>query len=611
MSSDGREDEERPPRPMRVRSGRAPVPGTGRSDEDARGAISPVRTADPRWRRSYNPAPLMGAELYREQPLDLREYLAVVRRRRRSIAAIAALTFVFAMGFSLHQTPMFTSTAKVWVKPIVANQTLLNGTAPTLLSLDTEKQLVQSEAVADLAARNAGTRTTGFEMLKHLSVDVPTNSQVLEISYSSPGPLLAQKGAQAFATAYLKFKTDEALATSKTVEQSVQQQIGQLQNQLAQANYQAQHTAPNSTDHVDATNRITTINTQIGLLENQLASINTLSIDPGAIVQSADLPTSPSSPNHLLNGGLGLFLGLALGIGVAFLRERLDDRIRGREDLEEHIGAPVLIAIPRFTVQSTKRRPQRRGLVTIHEPSQPAAEAYRTLRTSLQFHAAQTGAKVFMVVSATPGEGKTTTAANLAVVLAHAGKQVVLLSADMRNPVLNELFRSDWRPDREAGLSNILTGEISPQDTLQQTEVRNLWMIGSGPVPVRPAELASSESMSDLIEALREAADFTIIDSAPSLAVTDALAMAPHVDGVLYVADATTTERGAVVQARTMLEHVGANVIGAVLNRFEPSKAGRYEYSYRYTYTYGPPPEEATKPNGRGGDALRRLLRRT
>jgi capsular exopolysaccharide synthesis family protein len=551
----------------------------------------------------------MSAESYQEQPLDLRAYLAVLRRRKASIVAVAALTLVFAIGFSLRQTPMYASTAKVWVKPIVSTQTLLQGAAPTLLSLDTEKELVESEAVADLAAHRAGTRTTGFEMLRHLSVAVPTNSQVLEISYTSPDPLLAQKGAQAFATAYLKFKTDEALSTAKTVQESLQSQIGRLQNDLSQARYDLDHSPDGSTEHFEAENRLSSVNTQIGLLENQMLSLNSLSIDPGAIVAAADLPDSPSSPNHPLNAGLGLFLGLALGIGLAFVRERLDDRIRSRQDLEEHIGAPVLVAIPRFELPAPHRS-NRRGLITIRDASHPAAEAYRTLRTSLQFHAAQTKGRTFMVVSATPSEGKTTTAANLAVVLAQAGKETVLLSADMRNPVLNELFQSDWRPEQCAGLSNILTGEVAPQDTLQRTDVDNLWIIGSGPVPMTPAELASSDRMADLIEALRASVDFTIIDSAPALAVTDALAMAPYVDGVLYVADASKTERGAVMQARTMLEHVGAPVFGAVLNRFDPGKAGRYEYTYRYTYRYGPPEGRAARAR-RGGEGLRRLLRRS
>jgi succinoglycan biosynthesis transport protein ExoP len=547
----------------------------------------------------------MSVEPFPEQPLDLRQYLAVLRRRRSQVAIVAVVTFVAAMAVSFHQTPIYTSTAKVWVKPVVTSGAV-TPQAPVVLSLDTEKELVETEAVADRAARNAGTQTSGFEMLKHLSVAVPTDSQLLEISYSSPDPLLARKGAQAFAQAYLDFKTDEALQTSRTVQSSLQGRIDELQTELSKARYDLDHSSANSDAHFQAENRISTLNTQIGLLQNQISSATSLSVDPGAIVQPADLPTSPSSPNHLLNGGLGLFLGLALGIGLAFLRERLDDRIRDRTDLEECLAAPVLVTIPRFdAVKKGVSRPERRGLVTLYDPTNPVSEAYRTLRTSVLFHSAQTQAKTFMVVSATPGEGKTTTAANLAVVLAQSGKQTVLLSADLRKPVLNDLFRGDWKGQapREAGVSNILTGEVAPQDALQRTEVQNLWMIASGSVSGRPAELASSESMADLIEALRASADFTIIDSAPTLAVTDALAMAPHVDAVLYVADASKTERAAVVHARAMLERVGAKVIGAVLNRFDPGKNGGYGYSYRYTYRYAPAEAQAEA----GGEWKRRL----
>jgi capsular exopolysaccharide synthesis family protein len=250
----------------------------------------------------------------------------------------------------------------------------------------------------------------------------------------------------------------------------------------------------------------------------------------------------------------------------------------------------------------------------MYNPADPASESFRTLRTSVQFIAGQTKAKTFMVVSAAPGEGKTTTAANLAVVLAQAGKQTLLLSADLRNPALNDLFRSDWRAQPEVGISNILAGEVSVREALSHTDVKNLWIISSGPVHGRPAELAGSESMAELIDVLRDSADYTIIDSAPTLAVSDALAIASRVDAVIYVADASSTKRGAVVHARTILERAGANVVGAVLNRFEPSKSSAYHYAYRYTYRYEPVQAE-TPPVARNGDdrgeAARRVRRQT
>src|SRR5919201_3292830 len=160
-----------------------------------------------------------------------------------------------------------------------------------------------------------------------------------------------------------------------------------------------------------------------------MGTLSAVDVDPGEIIQDAVKPSSPSSPNIPLNAGVAVVMGLAVGIGLAFLRDRLDDRLRGRTDLEERTGAPVLAVIPKVETWRERREPK---LVTLSEPKSAAAEAYRTLRTSVMFAASQEGLKTIMVTSPGPGEGKPTTAANLAVVLAQADKRVILVSADHR-----------------------------------------------------------------------------------------------------------------------------------------------------------------------------------
>src|SRR5207249_2379929 len=147
------------------------------------------------------------------------------------------------------------------------------------------------------------------------------------------------------------------------------------------------------------------------LLRNTIASMNAVNIDPGSVIQAAILPTSPSSPDHILNGGLGLLVGLAMGIGLAFLRERLDDRLKGRGDLEEHIAAPTLVVIPKIADWKKKSKAK---LVTLEDPRGSGTEAYKMLRTSILFICAQNDLRSLMITSAVAGEGKTTTAANLA-----------------------------------------------------------------------------------------------------------------------------------------------------------------------------------------------------
>lgn len=548
----------------------------------------------------------MSTDLTQEQPLDLREYLSVLRIRRTTVAVVALAVLAAVMAFSFRQTPMYTSTAKVWVKPIVAGAQLLQPGLPSTLSLDTERELVQSQKVADLAARKLKGTISGFELLKHVSVSVPSNSQILEISYSSPEPIQAQRAANALADSYIEFKRESSVNAANALAKTFEDQRQELLDQQQQLDYTIEHSRVGSPEYTAAESQKTSVSAQIGVLQSQIAAVNATNIDPGTVVGAGELPTSPSSPNHLLNAALGLLLGLALGVGLAFLRDRLDQRVRGRDDLEEHIGAPVLVAIPRY------RMPHRRGrqdhLIAIEDPKGPVSEAYRTLRTSVQFLAGQHGVKTIMIVSAAAVEGKTTIAANLAVVLAQAGKRTVLLSADLRKPRLNRFFDSDWTAtdrDRKRGLSSILVGDMTPQEALIQTSVENLWLIPSGPIPGRPAEVAGSDRMIRLLESFRASADFTIIDTAPALLVTDALAMAPHVDAVLYVAS-SDTERGTVARARVQLEQVGANVVGAVLNKFDPAKSSGYDYAYRYTYRYAPEDPEV----GAGGEGRRRRPRR-
>lgn len=547
----------------------------------------------------------MSAQPMPAQPLQLREYLAVLRARRASVIATAAITLTAALFVSLRMTPVYTSTAKVLVKPITANETLLSGTSTSTLNLDTESQLVSSAVVARLAADALHSAASPSELMRHVGVSVPSNTEILEISYSSPSPITAQRTAQAFADAYLDFKRSEALATYRSVSSSIQGEINDLQQKLDRAQYTSQHSVEGSAAKQRADNDVSLLASQIALLRNQMASLTTLDIDPGAVVQRANLPDAPSSPNHLLNGALGLFVGLALGVGLAFLRERLDDRLRGREDLEEHVGAPTLVAIPRV---ADWKNGELARLATVEDPRGPAAEAYKTLRTSLLFAAAQRGLKSIMVCSAEAGEGKSTTAANLAVVLAQTGKRVVLVSGDLRKPRIARFFQPyGGGVETEVGLSSVLTGESSLQDALQHSGVDNLWLLTAGPVPAQPAEMAQSSAMGELLEALHDSADFTIVDSAPTLVVTDAAAMAPHVDGVLFVADAARTTRGAVARARVQLDHVGAPMIGAVLNNFDPSKAGAYSYEpYRYAYVY----RSAEPVSERGARTLQEALPR-
>jgi capsular exopolysaccharide synthesis family protein len=377
--------------------------------------------------------------------------------------------------------------------------------------------------------------------------------------------------------------------------ETIQAQIVSLRPQLEEATSRLEAAEEGSTDAIVAQNDVDQLSGQISALSAQVASLTSPDVTPGTIIQPAEPPIAPSSPNHRQDIALGFLAGLVLGIGFAFLREQLDDRIHSRTDLESAAQAPVLAVVSK--VPGWRKKSSETRLVSKAAPGSPSAEAYRTLRTNLQFIAREGSLRTIAVTSPHAGEGKTTTVANLAVTLAQTGKRVVAVSADLRKPRLHRFFGLD----NESGLSLILAGREELGDVAKRVPgIDALRVVPSGPVPPNPAELLSSDEMEELLGTLRKTADYVVMDTAPILAVSDAMIVAPRVDGVLLMTEADETMRGAAAHAREQLEQVGANVIGAVLNNFDASKAKYYAYGGRYGYRYHYGPEPTPEQNGNG-----------
>jgi capsular exopolysaccharide synthesis family protein len=439
-----------------------------------------------------------------------------------------------------------------------------------------------------------------------VSVTVPTQSDVLQISYRDPVKKVAQGGAQAFALAYVHSKIVKAQELLDQLRAPLVKTQGTLQKKLTKLNTQLDAaitsnagnklTAAGTEKVQNLTTQRNSVQDQLDSLSQQLLGLDPSHVNPPQVLVPAKLPTKPVLPNKVLDGALGLFAGLALGIGFAFLRERLDDRLRGRADVEELLRAPVLAVVPR--VPGWRRQTESR-LVMLDDPTGAAAEAYRKVRTSLLFAAAQRPMKSVLVCSATAGEGKSTTAANIAVALSQANKRVIALSADLRKPRLHRFFNLDSGP----GLTDMLLHGVPAWEGLPGPNVPNLRVIASSSVPSGPTELLQSERMQEVLEQLEATADIVVIDTTPLLAVSDALILASLVDAVLLVVDSEDSSKGAVRHAREELDDVAAPVIGAVLNKYDPSKAGdRYYYGYYYDamYSRGVPAEQraAAGPNG-------------
>jgi capsular exopolysaccharide synthesis family protein len=530
-----------------------------------------------------------------EQPAapDLREYLAILRYRKWTILLITALVVGSAMYFSYRQTPIYQSETRVLVRA----STPPGGLAPVPVNLETERALVESTAVASVVQEELNLRRSPDALLGSLEVSVETSTEILVFRYSDPDPLVAQRLARGFAQAYTSFRRQQAQEQFQTQARPIQVQIADVESQIDDIQGEIDQTE-DPDEQTRLSDQLTSLFTRLGVLEQKLEDLRTVTASQGTgaeVIQPANLPTAPASPNFLRNGLLALAVGLLLGIGVAFLREQLDERLRGREDFEGQIAAPVLATVPR--ARGRRRRRHRDLVVTVTDPKGGSAEAYRTLRTNVQFLARTGTLSVIGIVSPAAGEGKTTTAANLAVSIAHTGKRVVVVSCDLRKPRLHLCFGIPSDP----GVTSVMSG-MKLAEAIQKPEIGSLRVLASGPTPPNPAELIGSEAMEQMLEALRMSADFVILDTPPLLAVSDGVSVASRCDGVLMVADARTTARGALTHAREQLEQVGANVVGGVLNNFDPSRA-RYYSHYHGSYYASYRPKEGRDRRTRPSDA--------
>jgi tyrosine-protein kinase Etk/Wzc len=293
---------------------------------------------------------------------------------------------------------------------------------------------------------------------------------------------------------------------------------------------------------------------------------------------------------------LGALIGLGLGLGIVFVREYFDNSIKNVEEVEK-LGFNLLGTIPSIDVESAEKKRIKKWetegeeiearLVTHLDPKSPISEAYRTLRTNLAFTRIDNSMKTILVTSAGPKEGKSTTVANLAITLAQLGTKVVLIDSDLRRPVIHSIFGLD----KDNGLTNFLMDSVPYDKVLQKSLLDNLSIVTSGIVPPNPSELLGSKAMEDFIERLKNEFEVILFDSPPIIAVTDAAILCGRVDGVFLVVSAGSTNKDAILRARTLLDNVDARVLGALLNNLEIGSAYGSSYYYYYHYYQGGHPK--------------------
>jgi capsular exopolysaccharide synthesis family protein len=506
---------------------------------------------------------------------ELRDYLHILRRRKWIIVISVLVGVLLALFLSYLQTPIYQASARLLVQPDTGNDPF-NPTSAQAINpnqVQTEVQVVESRPVEDEVRRQLGA-------VPGVAVSPIGQTNVISVRARSTSPAHAAAVANAYANAYIGFKTSQAVKTLLDAAAQIQLQINDLQQQIAKA----------------PPDQVAALQTTLEAFKQRQSetTVDARLVSGGAqLVSPAVVPSTPVVPRTRRNVVIGVVVGALFGIGLAFLFEYLDDSIKSKDDLERasHGSLPTLGLIP--AVSGWKNRAEAR-VASLADPNSPAAESYRALRTSVQFLGLDHPVQVLQMTSPSADEGKTTTLANLGVALARAGQKVVISCADLRRPRIHDFFGLD----NSVGLTSVILGDAVLSAAVQSVpDVENLYVLASGPLPPNPSELLNSDHAAQVLTELRAEFDMVLLDSPPVLPVTDAAILSTRVDATLLVATAGKTTRRAVSRAVELLRQVEAPLVGSVLNRVKDQPGYGYGYGYGYYRYYGPS-SRSTSSNG-------------
>jgi non-specific protein-tyrosine kinase len=511
--------------------------------------------------------------------MELREYLAVIRKWWWLIALCTVLAAGSSLMVSRSTPPAYQASTT-----LVVGQTIQDPD-PSAQDMSTSERLAQTYAemvrrqpMLKATVEALGLDTNWEGLRERVSVNLVGGTQLMEIKVTDTDPQRARLTADEIARQLILQSPTEQDREREEHHQFVTIQLADLQAKIKARQEELPEleeslaTAFNAEQMQSIQDQITALQTQVNTWQANYASLLSF-LQRGAtnyisVVEPATVaPTGSRTGTNVL---LAAMVGAMLGAGFAFLIEYLDDTIKSPDDIIQALGLSPLGAISRIKGKSYPDK-----LVAAIHPRSPISEAYRILRTNIQFSAVDRPLEALLVSSPNPVEGKSITLANLGVVMAQAGLSAILVDSDLRRPVLHKIFDL---PNKEGLTTVLLGGELNLDGRLQATEVENLQVLTSGPLPPNPSELLGSKKMKSLIEALKGKADVVLFDSPPAMVVTDAAVLAGQVDGVLLVTEAGNTRREIAQQAKEDLTKVGANVLGAVLNKLSLRGAGYYYY---------------------------------
>lgn len=531
--------------------------------------------------------------------MELRSYLTVLRKWAWLILLVTSLGTLVGYLYSRTVIPTYQAETSLLVGQQQDNQVTTNELPVPGNLASAYAQLVTQPPILQATAQATQWPETWQTLYFHVSA-VPTGGQLITIRVTDSDQVRARRIADELA--HQLILQSPVSAQQQQAEKQRNFITGRLE-QIAARVDRAQKALDDLTNQATLETdgeKVASLETRINTLQETIdkseqtyaalsAQLNTNStnyLTTLAPAQESPTPISPNIPRNIL---LGALAGLILAGGLVFLFEYLDDTIKNPDDVQRVLELSTLGAI----TQITNIHKPGENLITARDQRSPIAEAYRILRTNLRFSGIENPSGALLITSATPGEGKSTTAANLAVTLAQAGKRVVLVDADLRRPTLHTFFGLS----NEVGLSNLFLDEAAHLDEVMRTlEVKGLRLITSGPPPPNPAEILESRLMNEIIADLRDQSDLVIFDSPPALAVADASILGSKCSGAVLVVHAGRTRSEAAYRVLENLKQTNVKVVGVVLNKLSPKKTGSYYYNYYHYYST----QDGKKTHGNG-----------
>lgn len=504
---------------------------------------------------------------------SLRDYLRVLRRRKLALLLPLVVAPAAAVGLAFTQPKLYEASAEVLLSRQNLATSLTGTTDPTVYQqaeriAQTQAELARVPEIAVRTLRVEGVSDrTARDFLAGSSVSAKRNSDLLEFRVEDRSPQLAMALATEYANQFSIYRRELDTASLRRASEEVRARIQELQ--AAGEGRSALFSA-------------------LVEKEQQLRTMEALQTSNALVVRSAD-DAVQVQPRPIFFGLIGLALGVMLGIGLAFLWEALDTRVRSAEEISERLGLPLLARL-----QAPPRKLRKRNkLVMLEDPNGAHAESFRMLRTNLDFVNLERGAQAIMVTSAVPAEGKSTTVSNLAVALARAGKHVILVDLDVRRPRLDRIFPAEARP----GITEVALGyarlryallpiPVHGRDVSNGSdEAGSLEVITAGPVPPDGGEFIGSRALGEILDELRDQCDVLLVDAPPLLQVGDGLALSARVDGLILVCRLNVIRRPMLRELKRILGSLPTEKLGFVLTGADLDDSYTYDFG-EYTESY-------------------------